>query len=230
MKRVAILQSNYIPWKGYFDLINMVDEFVFLDEVQYTKNDWRNRNRIKTVQGARWLTIPVSHSSSQRIDETKCTDQNWRKKHWASISQSYARAAHFKVFAPCFEPLYLQSEEVLLSRINYAFIATINDILEIKTKVSWSSDYHIIVGKTERLVDICRKTGATEYLSGPAAKGYLNEGAFKEAEIGVKWMDYSDYKEYAQIFPPFDHFVSVLDLIFNEGPNASHFLKSKEHP
>lgn len=228
MKRVAILQSNYIPWKGYFDLINMVDEFVLLDEVQFTKNDWRNRNRIKTSQGVKWLTIPVSHTLSQRIDETRCTNQLWRKKHWASISQSYARAAHFKEFGPCFEPLYFQSEDVMLSRINHAFITTINGILGIETKISWSSDYRIIAGKTERLVDICRKTGATEYLSGPAAKDYLNEGAFKDAGIGVKWMDYSGYREYQQAFPPFNHFVSVLDLIFNEGPNASRFLKSKE--
>jgi len=228
MKRVGILQSNYIPWKGYFDIINMVDEFVLLDEIQYTKNDWRNRNKIKTSQGIKWLTIPVFHELSQRIDETRCIGQAWRKKHWASISQSFARTAHFQEFKSCFEPLYLQSDEVMLSRINHAFITTVNDILGIKTKISWSSDYHIIDGKTDRLIDLCKKTGATEYLTGPSARGYLDEGIFKEVGIGVRWMDYSGYREYRQAFPPFDHFVSILDLIFNEGPNAARFLKSKE--
>ena len=228
MKRVGILQSNYIPWKGYFDIIGLVDEFVLLDEIQYTKNDWRNRNRIKTGQGTQWLTIPVTHRLSQRIDETEVVGQAWRRKHWASISQSYARAAHFQAFKAIFESLYLQSDEVMLSRINHVFITTICGILGIATKISWSSDYGIVEGKTDRLVDLCRKAGATEYLTGPAARGYLDAGMFLEAGISVKWMDYSGYREYHQAFPPFDHHVSILDLIFNEGEAATRFLKSKD--
>jgi len=229
-KRTAILQSNYIPWKGYFDIINGVDEFIILDEVQYTKNDWRNRNRIKSSQGPLWLTIPVFHDLSRRIDEIRVADQNWRTRHWASLSQSYSKAPYFKTYKDRVEQAYLGSAEMMLSKINHDFIAMVVDILGIPTRISWSTGIGTIPGKTERLVDLCRKTGASEYLSGPAAKDYLDESLFNDAGISVRWMDYSDYPEYRQVHPPFEHGVSILDLIFNQGPHATNYMKSFKRP
>jgi hypothetical protein len=225
--KAAILQSNYIPWKGYFDLMNSADVFIIYDEVQYTKNDWRNRNKIKTANGTTWLTIPVKHQSlSQRIIDTEAVNNGWRRKHWNSIQMSYSKAAFFKQFAPGFEEIYLHSDESSLSKINHRFFLAINEILNIKTKLVWSQDLGLIEGRTERLVDLCEKAGATEYISGPAAKDYLEEEEFRKKNIKVTWMDYSGYPEYRQLNPPFDHYVSVLDLIFNEGEHAPAFMKS----
>jgi hypothetical protein len=228
MKKVAILQSNYIPWKGYFDIINMVDEFVIYDCVQYTKNDWRNRNLIKTSSGVQWLTIPCRFESmSQKINETKVTDKLWAGKHFKTIYQNYSRAKHFKEYAPLFEALYKDvASEELLSVINYKFIMAINNILDIKTKISKCEDFTLIEGQTSRLVQICKDAKATHYLSGPAAKDYLDESLFEAEGIKVEWMDYSGYGEYEQLFSPFVHGVSILDLIFNEGSNAKKYMKS----
>ena len=226
-KQIAILQSNYIPWKGYFDLINMVDEFIFYDEVQYTKNDWRNRNKIKTLQSIQWLTISVRQESlEQKIKDTKIIDKKWNIKHWRAISQNYSKAKYFKEYKDIFEELYLGCDEEYLSQINYKFITTINEILGIKTKLSWSCDYELIGGQTERLINLCKQTDATHYLSGPAAKDYFDEELAKKENIQVEWMDYSGYKEYEQLHPPFEHGVTILDLIFNEGSNATKFMKS----
>lgn len=227
MKKIAILQSNYIPWKGYFDLINMVDEFIFYDEVQYTKNDWRNRNKIKTSQSIQWLTIPVRQESlEQKIKDTKITDKKWNIKHWRAISQNYAKAKYFKEYKDIFEELYLRCDEEYLSQINYKFITTINEILGITTKIRWSSEFKLVDGQTEKLLGICKDCGADIYLSGPAAKGYFDESLAQKENIKVEWMDYSGYKEYNQLFSPFEHGVTILDLIFNEGSEASKFMKS----
>jgi len=214
MKKIAILQSNYIPWKGYFDLINMVDEFILFDEVQYTKNDWRNRNIIKTQQGLKWLTIPVRQESlGQLIKVTKVSDRRWGKKHWGSIVANYGKAKFFKEYKDVFEELYLKSNENYLSIINYNFITVVNDILGIQTKIRWSSEFELIDGQTEKLIQICKDCNASEYLSGPVAKGYFDDDVAKEANIKVSWMDYSGYPEYDQRFSPFEHGVTILDLI-----------------
>ena len=226
-KKVAILQSNYIPWKGNFDLINLVDEFILYDDVQFTKNDWRNRNIIKTQHGLKWLTIPVSKKSlSQAIKNTIHTDSSWTKKHWNSIVASYAKAPYFHEYKELFQQLYLLCSEQYLSRINFRFLKAICDILGIKTKLSWSMDYHLFDGKTERLVELCRQSGANTYLSGPAAKDYINHQLFQEAGIELRYVDYTGYPDYHQLFPPFEHAVSIIDLIFNEGPNATKYMKS----
>ena len=226
MKKVAILQSNYIPWKGYFDLIRLVDEFILFDDVQYTKNDWRNRNLIKTPRGLMWLTIPVAQDSlHQKIRETKVADTRWAKKHVNSLQMNYARAPYYPEFAPRIFQIYSEVEnEPFLSRINHAFIHAICGWLGIRTQIRWSSEYNLIEGKTERLVDLCRQAGATDYISGPAAKGYLRENLFEDAGIQVHWMDYSKYPPYPQLFPPFLHGVSIIDLLFSEGGNAVNLL------
>ena len=228
MKKIAILQSNYIPWRGYFDIINMVDEFILYDCMQYTRRDWRNRNKIKTSQGLKWITIPVEVKGKyfQKINETKISDKEWGKKHWSIIKQNYSKAHYFNEFKDIFEELYLKCEEEYLSQINYKFIVTICDILGINTKIRWSSEFNLVEGKTEKLLGICKDCEADVYLSGPAAKDYFDEELAKKENIQVEWMDYSGYPEYNQLFKPFEHGVTILDLIFNEGTNATKFMKS----
>ena len=226
-KKIVILQSNYIPWKGYFDLINMVDDFVLYDEVQYTKNDWRNRNKIQTKQGIHWLTIPIRHKElGQKIIDTKVSDNRWNNKHWTTITQNYTKAPYFKKYKEVFEEFYLNTQEEYLSRINLKLIEIVNEILGITTKIHWSSEFNLVNGQTERLVDICQQLGADTYLSGLAAKDYFDEDLARNNKINVEWMDYSGYREYNQIHQPFEHGVTILDLIFNEGPNAINFMKS----
>lgn len=227
LKKIAILQSNYIPWKGYFDLINMVDEFIIFDQVQYTKNDWRNRNQIKTKQGIQWLTIPVRHKESdQKIVDTKVSDLKWNTKHWRTIQQSYSKAPYFKEYKDIFEEFYLNNTEEYLSQINFQLIKIINKILGIKTVIKWSSDFDLVEGQTEKLLGICKQAGADIYLSGPAAKDYFDEKLADQEGIQVEWMDYSGYPEYNQLHEPFEHGVTIFDLIFNEGPNATKYMKS----
>jgi hypothetical protein len=230
-RRVAILQSNYIPWKGYFDLIKSVDSFIIYDVAQFTKNDWRNRNRIKGPGGLVWLTIPVVHRFGQSIEETVVSDPRWTERHWKSIVQSYARAAHFAELKGWAEELYLGSAaERRLSEINHRFLVAICRLLGIETRLSWASQYGLVAGRTERLVDLCRKAGATEYLSGPAARAYLDQELFDAAGIKVTYADYSGYPQYRQLFPPFEESVSILDLLFNEGTCAGRFMKCLSSP
>jgi hypothetical protein len=227
-KKVAIVQSNYIPWRGYFDLIGSVDEFILYDDMQYTRRDWRNRNIIKTARGPAWLTIPVEVRGKyfQKIRETVISDRAWAADHWKTIVHNYSKAEFFDLYKDFFEALYLGSEERLLSQVNFRFLSAICGLLGIGTKLSWSMDYRLDEGKTERLVGLCKQAGATQYLSGPAAKDYMDEALFEREGIAVCYMDYSGYPEYRQLFPPFEHGVTVLDLIFNEGPDATKYMKS----
>ena len=229
MKRIAIVQSNYIPWKGYFDMIAQVDEFVLLDDVQYTKRDWRNRNRIKTAQGTRWLTIPVLAKGRylQRIDETLVQGSQWAAEHWKGLIHAYSGAAQFGRYRDRFAHVYEEcAAEEHLSRVNKRLIEAICDVLGIDTILRYSTEYEAEGVKTDRLLDICRQAGADEYLSGPRARAYLDHRAFEEAGIRVQWVDYSGYREYPQVHPPFDHHVTVLDLIFNVGGEASEYMKA----
>jgi hypothetical protein len=221
-KRIAVIQSSYVPWKGYFDIINAVDEFILFDDVQYTRRDWRNRNLIKTKDGLAWLSIPVKSTGNYLapIRDIVTSNQSWREKHWRTLASSYARAPHFKEYGAPFEALYLGSQEERLSLINRSFIEAVCGVLGIRTRISWSMDYEVVEGQTERLLHLCRQSGASAYLSGPSAQGYLDAEAFAAAGITVGFFDYSGYPEYPQLFPPFEHRVSILDLLFNEGPRA----------
>ncbi len=229
MKKIAIIQSNYIPWKGYFDIINMVDEFFIFDEVQYTKRDFRNRNLIKTPKGLRWITIPVKVKDRyfQKINETVIADSSWAKNHWSLIKQNYLKSKYFPEYERLFENLYRKINSKSLSTINFKFIKLINTILEINTKISYpNKTLKIFKDKNLRLIEICKESNADIYVSGPNAKEYLDLSAFKKNNIKVEWMSYDNYAEYNQLFPPFDHFVSVVDLIFNQGLNSKKYMKS----
>ncbi len=227
LKSVAILQSNYIPWKGYFDLIAAVDEFILYDDMQYTRRDWRNRNQIKTPQGVQWLTVPVLVRGKyhQKIRETAIVGKEWAAAHWKALTQNYRRAPHFDEIAAWLEPLYIGNTDSQLSRLNRRFIETVCNYLEISTKISNSWDYLLVDGKTARLADLCAQAGGTEYISGPAAKDYLEERQFADKGIKLTWFDYAGYPTYPQLWGDFVHGVTILDLLFNCGKNAHQFMR-----
>jgi hypothetical protein len=227
-KTVAIVQSNYIPWKGYFDLINQVDEFVLYDEVQYTVRDWRNRNRIKTPAGSTWLSIPVRQDRFQKIKDAVVSDPGWARTHWRTVSWNYARAPYFRAYRESLEAAYVRSAgRRHLSEINYDWICLVCRLLGIDTPITWSMSYpRGTEDRTGRLIEICRQAHADTYLSGPAAKAYIDEEAFRCAGVTLRYVDYSGYPEYPQLYPPFDHFVSILDLLLMHGEGAVRYLKT----
>lgn len=227
MKKIAISQSNYIPWKGYFDLIASVDEFVLYDDMQYTRRDWRNRNQIKTPHGLQWLTVPVLIKGKyhQAIRDTLIDGTAWASAHWKSLSMNYSRAPHFQAIASWLEPLYLTSKQAYLSLLNREFLDAVCSFLGIRTSLIDSSDFCLAEGKSERLAEICLQAGATEYVSAPAAKDYLDEEVFLERGVKVTWFDYSGYREYPQLWGAFTHGVTILDLLFNCGPESRQYMK-----
>jgi hypothetical protein len=226
VKKVAIIQSNYIPWKGYFDLIAAVDEFIIYDDMQYTRRDWRNRNRIKTARGVQWLTVPVKVKGKyhQKIRETEIDGAAWAQDHWRTLCLNYRRAPHFAAIADWIEPYYRRAHSHL-SDLNRALIEAVCGFLGIRTKLSNSWDYQLMDGKTERLANLCIQAGAAEYISGPAARDYIDPEVFNAAGIKLTWFDYSGYPEYTQLWGGFDHGVSILDLLFNCGHDAPRYTK-----
>ena len=229
MKKIAIDQSNYIPWKGYFDMINMVDEFVLYDDVQYTKRDWRNRNKIITPTGPRWITIPVVVKGKffQKIKDVEVADAGWIDVHLKTLQAFYSRAPFYRQYKDYIASLYDKCRtEDHLSRINYIFLKGLCDLIGIKTKLTFSSAYELCDGKNERLLTIIRQSGSDYYLSGPAAKDYIDESMFQAQGVALEWMDYSGYPEYKQQWDSFDHGVTILDLLFNVGPDIQKYLKS----
>lgn len=226
MKKIAILQSNYIPWKGYFDLIAAVDEFILYDDMQYTRRDWRNRNQIKTPNGVKWVTVPVKVKGKyyQKIRETEIDGTAWAKSHWTAFCLNYSRAEHFTSVAKILEPFYKRTY-VTISELNRTLIEAICGFLGIGTKITDSCEYRLIEGKTERLVDLCLQAGGTEYISGPSAKDYIDPDLFLGAGVKLNWFDYSGYPEHPQQWGEFQHGVSILDLLFNCGKTAPRYMK-----
>lgn len=226
-KTVAIVQSNYIPWKGYFDIIAMSDLFVFHDDLQYTKQDWRNRNIIKTPRGTEWLSIPCGSNENRLICEVVLRDHTWQIQHWRKIIQHYQHASYFKSHRGFFEDFYLHHKWDNLSDLNQYLIPKISQLyLGIKTEFDDSRRYNLMQNKSSRVLELLKKVGANIYLSGPAARNYLDEKQFEDAGIQIEWMDYGGYPEYDQLYPPFEHNVSIIDLLFNTGDAARTYLKS----
>jgi len=229
-KKVAVLQSNYIPWKGYFDLIGSVDAFILFDDVQYTRRDWRNRNKIKTAQGEHWLSIPVKNKGryAQLINEVEISEPGWAAAHWRTIEMNYRRAACFQQMEGPIRTLFEQAAKLTnLSRINHLFIAGLCPLLDIHTPLYRAEELGQATGKNERLIQLCQAVGGTHYLSGPAASCYLDEAAFAAAGLGVSYMSYDGYPEYPQLFGEFQHALSVIDLLFNTGADAPAFLERR---
>lgn len=227
MKKVAIAQSNYIPWRGYFDMIASVDEFIVYDDMQYTKRDWRNRNRIKTSQGLQWLTVPVQVKGrfNQKIRETLIDGTDWARSHWRALEFNYSAAPHFTEIAEWLAPIYLEEEHVNLSLLNRRLLESICGYLSIDTSLTNSWDYQLVDGRTERLANLCQQAAATEYVSGPAARSYVDEAIFEAMGMEVTWFDYEGYPDYRQLWGAFEPGVTILDLLFNVGADAPHYLR-----
>lgn len=227
MKKVAILQSNYIPWKGYFDLIAAVDEFILYDDMQYTRRDWRNRNQIKTPHGLKWLTVPVEVKGKyyQSIKETQISGDKWIEEHLKALTLNYSKAPFFEEVFEWLMPIYTDQTPSDLSTLNLRLIVAICNYLEIATKITSSSDYFLPDGKTERLVGLCVQAGASEYISGPSAKNYIEPTLFSDANVKLSWFDYEGYSEYPQLWGPFEHGVTILDLLMNCGRSAKSSMR-----
>lgn len=224
--RVGIIQSNYIPWKGYFDIIGQVDLFIFHDDLQYTKGDWRNRNKIKTPSGPAWLTIPVGTDQKRRICEVEIRDAKWQLKHFRKIVANYQKAPFLEETLGLLESIYLQMRWENLSEFNQQIIKRIcREFLGITTVFEDSRRFALTGKKGERVIELLKQAGATSYLSGPAAKSYLDPGRFKEEGIALEWIDYKDYPPYEQLHPPFDGAVSIIDMLLMLGPDTPRFMK-----
>jgi len=232
VKTVVITQSNYIPWRGYFDLLRSADEVILLDTVQYTRRDWRNRNRIKTAQGTAWLTIPVEVKGryGQSIDETRIADRGWAADHIRSIEVAYARASHFGDTAPwLFGLLRDVANDTLLTKVNEVLLRCFCGRLDIEVPISRCTDVFdrsALQGMqaTVRLVEIAKARDATHYLTGPTARAYLEVDLFAAAGIEIIWMAYDGYPEYPQLWGAFEPHVSVIDLVMNTGNDATRYL------
>ena len=225
--RAAILQSSYLPWKGYFDIIASVDAFIFFDDVQYTPNDWRNRNRFKFSGGVSWLSIPCGKRRHRRICDVTVADPAWQQKHWQAIRQNYGKCPYFGKYEPYFEDLFLSRTWPNLSELNQHTIKHIaKEFLGLSTEFLDSRSLQSEGVKSERLVSILKQleSKVDVYVSGPSARNYIQDEVFHEAGIVVEYVDYSGYPEYPQRFPPFRHDVSILDLLFNVGPEAPEYI------
>lgn len=222
-RRVAILQSNYIPWKGYFDLIHDVDLFIFYDDVQYTHSDWRHRNKLMTADGPRWLTIPAGHDLKRLICEVEIRDQGWKQRHRSIIEQNYRNAPFISESQSLLDFLYANSV-TNLSDYNQRAIRHLSDILGIRAQFTDSRLLSVNGRKTERLIGILEKVGATIYISGPSARDYIDEPRFLEAGIELVYKEYPAYPAYHQCFSPFSPFVTILDLLMNVGPEAPRYI------
>jgi len=224
--KVGMIQSNYLPWRGYFDFIDDVDLFIFYDDVQYTPRNWRNRNRIKTPAGAQWLTVPVIHGrdtliQAARIDYSK----RWVEKHIKTIEGAYNKAPHFTEYA---EELFdlLRLPAATISELNIRLCRWLMQQFGIKTDLKKSADFDIAGDKYNRPLHILRTIGATGYLSGPAARPYTDPVLFHDAGIALEFKSY-DYPPYPQLHGEFVPDVSAIDLLFNCGPESRRFLKSR---
>jgi hypothetical protein len=227
-RKVLITQSNYIPWKGWFDGANLADDLILYDHVQYTRRDWRNRNVIKTAAGLQWLTIAVKVKGryTQRIDETLIADEAWAEQHWRRILHAYRKAACFDQVADQVKAAYEAPGGERLSDVNRRFIELVFSLLGISTRIHWSTDFDLVEGRTENLVSLCRQVGAGVYYTGPAASAYLEPEQFAREGIELRYLSYSDYPAYRQLHGPFVHQVSVLDMLFNLGRDAPRYLRS----
>jgi len=232
--KVVILQPSYIPWRGYFDQIFQADLFVFYDDVQYDKRGWRNRNQIKTPKGKQWLTIPVNSRGAQTenipINQIRMAwDGPWSQNHFKALQHSYSKAPHFSSYISLLEKFYQRRDEFLADFTIDSTIALAHELGNNHTRFMRSSELAGIDGqKTDRLIQILQAVGAVHYISGPSARDYIEEEKFDSAGITLEYMEYN-YPEYPQLYPPFDPYVSIMDLLFMAGPEAPKYILKGNH-
>lgn len=226
--KCVILQPSYIPWRGYFHQIQKADIFVFYDDVQFDRRGWRNRNRIKTPHGLQWLTIPV-YSKGFQIDSTPinkiliCWDTAWNIKHWNTIKNAYSKAPYFKRYRDLIESWYTRRPELLADFVIETTLSLAKE-LGIENRIFLrSSSLNVEGRKTDRLLAILTKVGATHYITGPSARNYIEEEKFRDAGIKLEYMEYN-YPDYPQLYPPYNPFVSILDLLMMVGDSAAKYI------
>jgi len=228
--RVAITQPTYLPWLGYFDLMDQVDCVVTLDSVQFERRSWQQRNRIKTPRGLEWLTVPVTfhRSLGQRIQDVKICEPRFWQTHLRSIEHNYRRAPYFELYFPqLLEAFHAEDEHPALVDLNLRLIDWLCRCLGIQPKLIRSSALQEPGKRSELLVNLCRRLQAGYYLSALGSAGYLLEdlAQFSDAGIQVAFQN-CEHPEYSQLFPPFCPYASALDLIFNEGERAMEIIRS----
>jgi hypothetical protein len=227
--KIAICQPTYLPWIGYFDLIDQVEAFVVLDDVQFEKQSWQQRNRIKTPLGLQWLTVPVMFRGrlGQLIKDVEVRDFNFWRNHCRAIELNYRRALFFDAY---FEKLASQlvcSNTTLMANLNIRLMEWFMSIFGIKTLLILSSSLAQTGRRTERLVNICKSLGADQYISPLGSAAYLLEEREMMADHGIDLV-FQNYQhpEYRQQFTPFIPYASALDLLFNEGEQSLEVIKS----
>lgn len=222
--KVAVLQSSYLPWKGYFDLIHDSDLFIFYDDIQFTKNDWRNRNKIKTSKGLMWLSVPVGSKIHRNIDQVEIQEHSWQRKHYSSIKQNYTKATYFKIYKDWLEYLYLEREWISLSELNQFIMKTIaRDFLHLKTQFRNSTEFNLEGQKGDRLLDLLTKVKCKEYFCGPSSRHYLEVDRFSSLGIKVNFKD-TIYPPYKQLYKPYENFISIIDTLLCTGPEAPYYI------
>ena len=223
--RVGILQPSYLPWLGYFDQMARVDVFVFLDDVQYTRRDWRNRNKIRTKEGWSWLTVPVDQKSKrdQLLSETRIDNSvGWRRKHRETIRMNYANAPWFDEYYPYLDSVYSREWDYL-GDLCLETTMHFQKVLNIETPTRLGSELKLTETKADRIVALCDCLEATHYLSGDAGKDYLAEEAFSQRGMTLEFQEY-DHPEYEQRFSGFVPYLSIIDLLFNCGDKSPDIL------
>ncbi len=237
MTVVAIHQPQYLPWLGYFDKLDRCDRFCLLDTVQYKKNEFQNRNRIKTAQGWQWLTVPVSYRFPQRINEVGVNQTVvWQRKHLQALKIHYGKAPYFDTYIERFAEFYRQSYERLVD-VNVAVVRLLMKLLGLERKMVLASSLQVEKeDPTTRLVEICQILGGDVYLSGSDGARYMDEAAFRSHEIQVVYQDF-EHPEYSQCYGAFEPKLSVVDLLFNCGPESLTIIRearlddpADEHP
>ena len=223
---VTIHQPQYLPWIGYFDKMEKADVFCLLDNVQYKKNEWQNRNRIKTSQGWQWVTVPVGYRFPQKINEVPINNMvHWARKHLQALITNYNKAPFFNEYIDIFEKIYL-GNWCFLSEINIVLIEKIREFLGLQEKkIIMASDLVLSEDPTERLIDICQSVGGDTYLSGEAGSEYMNLDRFRESGVDVIFQNFT-HPEYPQRFGQFKSHLSVVDLLFNCGTESMARMKA----
>ena len=231
-RTLAVLQPGYLPWLGFFDQLARSDVFVIYDDVQFDKHGWRNRNRIKSPAGPHWLTVPVLHSGRQSplIQNVQINQaQPWARKHLGTLRQFYGRAPFAGRYLPELEELLHRRWDLLVD-LDLAVISLLCRWLSVEPRLERSSALGITGGQSERLLNHCRQFGATRYLSGAAARDYLDTQLFVAQGIEVVWQDYQ-HPVYPQQHGSFISHLSTLDLILNCGDQSRSILLSPPgHP
>lgn len=224
-KTVAILQPNYIPWRGYFDLLSRADEFIIYDDTQYTRRDWRNRNKIMLGGKETWLTIPVDVSGkyTQLIRDVEIADAGWQSLHPKSLKHAYSKAPFFGDVMDLLSPLYERHAYSHLLDADLAFLEMVCSYLGLTARITLASDYIAEGTKTEKLVNLCRAANATHYISGPAAKSYMETDRFAAAGITLSYMKYPTYPAYDHV-STYGQAMSIVDALAHCGPAVTAHL------